>query len=450
MYEINLIGDIDSEVKEGYVNDKFLATELEEAKGQDLEIKINTLGGCVYTAFRMYDLLEDYKIKNKAVVTTITDQNCASSGIILLLAGNRRIVNNNTNPFIHEAWMEVVGTANYLLNSAFDLEDCNFKIAKLYAQKTALDYEEARELMGIETFFTPEESYNLGFATELSKVYNKLDYKLIIKNKLELKTNINMTKEEKSFFEMAKNFFLGSKEEKSDIKNKVVLTVADVEIDFMEIDTDVTPKVGDKANVDGKPAEGEYITKGGEKYSFEGGVLTEIEKEEDNSGNSDSAKNKLENKFEIVYQMNTNEKQNQVYNMLKAKGFMYPWITALYDTHVVFQDDYDSEFKRLEFNVDENNQVNPVGEAVKVFNTFLTQEEIDEIKTKETNIQNKINELTENLKTAQDKNKKFDDLNSEFQKLDKKEQRETKEVLETKEKFNFSQMKNNLKQIKNN
>lgn len=277
MYEINLIGDIDSEVKDGYVNDTFLATELENAKGQDLEIKINTLGGCVDTAFRMYDLLEDYKIKNKAVVTTITDQNCASSGIILLLAGNRRIVNNNTNPFIHEAWMEVVGTANYLLNSAFDLEDCNFKIAKLYAQKTALDYDEVRELMGIETFFTPEESYNLGFATELSKVYNKLDYKLIIKNKLELKTNINMTKEEKSFFEMAKNFFLGSKEEKSDIKNKVVLTVADVEIDFFEIDTDATPKVGDKANVDGKPAEGEYITKGGEKYSFEGGVLKEVE-----------------------------------------------------------------------------------------------------------------------------------------------------------------------------
>ena len=140
----------------------------------------------------------------------------------------------------------------------------------------------------------------------------------------------------------------------------------------------------------------------------------------------------------------------RVNQLLKAKGFMYSWITALYDTYVVFQDDYDSEFKRLEFNVDENNQVNPVGGAVKVFNTFLTQEEIDEIKTKETNIQNKINELTENLKTSQDKNKKFDDLESEFQKLNKKEQRETKEVVETKEKFNFSQMKNNLKQIKNN
>ena len=386
MYEINLIGDIDSEVKEGYVNDTFLANELEEAKGQDLEIKINTLGGCVDTAFRMYDLLEDYKLKNKAVVTTITDQNCASAGIILLLAGNRRIVNNNTNPFIHEAWMEVVGTANYLLNSAFDLEDCNFKIAKLYAQKTALDYDEARELMGVETFFTPEEAYNLGFATELSKVYNKLDYKLIIKNKLELKTNINManesySKEEVGVIRRFLNSFLGKDEIKPEIKNKVVLSVSDVEIDFMEIDTDATPKVGDKANVDGKPAEGEYITKGGEKYSFEGGVLTEIEKEE-----------------EVVQ-------------------------------------------------VDEEltNQLNEANTTIEALN-----KQIESQKTKFEDLQTKFNKLTEDHQKALNKVQKFDDLESEFQKLNKKEQRETKEVVETKEKFNFSQMKNNLKQIKNN
>ena len=379
MYDINLIGDIDSEVKEGFVNDTFLATELEEAKGQDLEIKINTLGGCVDTAFRMYDLLEDYKIKNKAVVTTITDQNCASSGIILLLAGNRRIVNNNTNPFIHEAWMEVVGTANYLLNSAFDLEDCNFKIAKLYAQKTALDYDEARELMGIETFFTPEESYNLGFATELSKVYNKLDYKLIIKNKLELKTNINMTKEEKSFFEMAKNFFLGSKEEKSDIKNKVVLTVADVEIDFFEIDTDATPEVGEKANVDGKPAEGEYITKGGEKYSFEGGVLKEVEKEEEVVQVDEDLTNQLNEANTTIETLNKQiEDKNAEFEDLKTK------FNKLNEDHqkalnkVQKFDDLNSEFQKLDKK--EQRETKEVLETKDKFNFSQMKNNLKQIK----------------------------------------------------------------------
>ena len=379
MYEINLIGDIDSEVKEGYVNDNFLATELEEAKGQDLEIKINTLGGCVDTAFRMYDLLEDYKIKNKAVVTTITDQNCASSGIILLLAGNRRIVNNNTNPFIHEAWMEVVGTANYLLNSAFDLEDCNFKIAKLYAQKTALDYDEARELMGIETFFTPEESYNLGFATELSKVYNKLDYKLIIKNKLELKTNINMTKEEKSFFEMAKNFFLGPKEENSDIKNKVVLTVSDVEIDFYEIDADSTPSVGDLAKVDGKPAEGEYITKGGEKYSFEGGVLKEVEKEEEVVQVDEDLTNQLNEANTTIETLNKQiEDKNAEFEDLKTK------FNKLNEDHqkalnkVQKFDDLNSEFQKLDKK--EQRETKEVLETKEKFNFSQMKNNLKQIK----------------------------------------------------------------------
>ena len=240
--------------------------------------------------------------------------------------------------------------------------------------------------MGVETFFTPEEAYNLGFATELSKVYNKLDYKLIIKNKLELKTNINManesySKEEVGVIRRFLNSFLGKDEIKPEIKNKVVLSVSDVEIDFMEIDTDATPKVGDKANVDGKPAEGEYITKGGEKYSFEGGVLTEIEKEE-----------------EVVQ-------------------------------------------------VDEEltNQLNEANTTIEALN-----KQIESQKTKFEDLQTKFNKLTEDHQKALNKVQKFDDLESEFQKLNKKEQRETKEVVETKEKFNFSQMKNNLKQIKNN
>lgn len=379
MYEINLIGDIDSEVKEGFVNDTFLADELKNAQGQDLEIKINTLGGCVDTAFRMYEMLEDYKIENKAVVTTITDQNCASSGIILLLAGNRRIVNNNTNPFIHEAWMEVVGTANHLLNSAFDLEDCNANIARLYAKKTALDYDEARELMGIETFFTPEEAYNLGFATELSKVYNKLDYKLIIKNKLELKTNINMTKEEKSFFEMAKNFFLGTKEEKTEIKNKVVLTVSDVEIDFIEIDTDANPKVGDKANVDGKPAEGEYITKGGEKYSFEGGVLTEIEKEEEVVQVDEELTNQLNEANATIETLNKQiESQKTEFEELQTK------FNKLTEDHqkalnkVQKFDDLESEFQKL--NKKEQRGTKEVVETKEKFNFSQMKNNLKQIK----------------------------------------------------------------------
>lgn len=77
---------------------------------------------------------------------------------------------------------------------------------------------------------------------------------------------------------MVKNFFAPSQ---TTIENKVEMTVADVEITFPEVEEGSDPKVGDKATIDGQPAEGEYIMKKGLTYKFEGGILTEIEEEKE-------------------------------------------------------------------------------------------------------------------------------------------------------------------------
>ena len=278
MYRINLNGDIGESLPINYLD---ITEQLNNANGQDLEIIINTLGGEVDEAFKIYDALEDYKRTNKATITTITDENCASSGVILLLAGNRRIVNKNSKPFVHNAWVSVYGAnSKDLKDIAEDLEQCDLMIAELYAKKTALSVEEALELMNNDYEFTPEESYNLGFATELSKVYNHKPQsaRLVIQNKLN--SNKQMSKE-KTFFEMARNFFLGEQQEETEtaIQNKIELTVSDAELDFYELDSDATPTLGDKANFDGKPAEGDFKMKNGKEYEFENGTLKEIKEE---------------------------------------------------------------------------------------------------------------------------------------------------------------------------
>lgn len=278
MYRINLNGDIGEDLPINYSD---ITAELNNANGQDLEIIINTLGGEVDEAFKIYDALEDYKRTNKATITTITDENCASSGVILLLAGNRRVVNKNSKPFVHNAWVSVYGAnSKDLKDIAEDLEQCDLMIAELYAKKTALSVEEALELMNNDYEFTPEESYNLGFATELSKVYNHKPQsaKLVIQNKLN--SNKQMSKE-KTFFEMCFNFFKTeqSEEQETQIQNKIELTVSDAELDFYELDSDATPTLGDKANFDGKPAEGDFKMKNGKEYEFENGTLKEIKEE---------------------------------------------------------------------------------------------------------------------------------------------------------------------------
>ena len=288
MYKINLVGDIGEDES---INFQSFQDTLNNANGNDLEITINTPGGCLDTAFDIYNLLETYKRDNKAIVTTVTNEQCASSGIILLLAGNRRIVNNNTEPFIHEAHFHIenaIATANELINAGYDLEDSNYKIASLYAQKTALDYDQARELMKLETSFTPEEAYNLGFATEKSKVYNKYESpKLIIYNKLKSNINnksINMSKDNK-IFDQILNLLKGR------VSNKVELTVSGDEVNFPDLSPDDVPKVGDAGFVDGKPAELEYRMQDGRKYVFADGKLTKIFE----PGENDPDENKADN-----------------------------------------------------------------------------------------------------------------------------------------------------------
>jgi regulator of replication initiation timing len=58
--------------------------------------------------------------------------------------------------------------------------------------------------------------------------------------------------------------------------NKIVFDFENVEIDFYEIAETAEPKIGDKANYNGKPANGEILSADGTTMVFENGVLIDI------------------------------------------------------------------------------------------------------------------------------------------------------------------------------
>lgn len=286
MYEIILKGVISLNEIEGAetINVSTLKPLLEDAGGQDLSIKINSVGGNVKDAFDMYYLLDEYRVKNKANITTITDEECASSAVILLLAGNERIVNNNSKPFVHEVYATVKGGADELINAGYEVEDTNFAIASLYSKRTNLDYEEARWFMRENKELTPDECFAFGIATRRSELYNfkESEKKKVLEkfNYKPIKTEI-MTKEEKgilsSFVDAMKNL----KETFSKHFNKKEMTSTDVEIDFPDVEDGSNPSVGDKATISGSAADGEYLMKSGKTYVFKNGVLDEIKEKEE-------------------------------------------------------------------------------------------------------------------------------------------------------------------------
>lgn len=295
MAEIKIYGDIvpfkwyndGSEIDLKDVSDMLSALSIKE--GEELIVNIHTFGGCTTTAFGIFNMLLRFKKDNNIKLTTRVDGWCASSGVIVLLAGDRRIGNKFAEPFVHNAWMWVmIADKNEAQKVYEELTKTDNQIATLYEDRTSISKDKALQLMNVDTFLTPEECMNYGFYTELENVYaaeNTLIFNSLRQrrqnnsnNNSEMSGKSNDQKpEKKTLIQELKNLvnvFTGG------AKNKIVFTAENKELDFYELAEDATPVVGDKALFDGKPAgesnDGEYVLATGETYKFTGEELTEI------------------------------------------------------------------------------------------------------------------------------------------------------------------------------
>ncbi|KUY29395.1 ATP-dependent Clp protease proteolytic subunit [Elizabethkingia ursingii] len=299
-HKIIIYGDI---VPFKWMNDgseyslKDLKDSLEElviSEGDELIIDIHTFGGDTTTAFGMYNLIKRFKTENSISVKTRVDGYCASSGVIILLAGDRenRIGSKYLKPFVHNAWSWSFAMDKNEAQKIFeDLDKVDNEIADLYAEETSITKEEALQFMNESRDLTIEECKKYGFYSELenvrvienSAVFNSIISRNV-QNRQKFQNNMS-DKNKKSAWNKLKNqiddFFGGA-------KNKIVYTADNSELDFYELGENDTPAVGDKAIFDGKAAgesnDGEYVMPSGETYKFMGEELTEIvAKAEDNA-----------------------------------------------------------------------------------------------------------------------------------------------------------------------
>ena len=199
---------------------------------------------------------------------------------------------SNAEFLIHNPWGWAGGEKEDIQKYADELEKLEDKIADFYASKTNLSKQEALDFMKVETTFTPEQALEKGFITEIAQVmravalYRPKNKKS--KNKTNKKTKMSkeaLTKKEanKKFKNLGDtlNGILNIVKGKEKAVNLIVQDANGVEIDFTELEADATPKVGDKATIDGESATGEYVMPSGETYVFENGELTEIKEAEE-------------------------------------------------------------------------------------------------------------------------------------------------------------------------
>ena len=150
---------------------------LDEAKGKELNIYVNSGGGSVFAGMAIYNMLKRHE-GNK---TVYVDGLAGSIASVIALAGDRVVIPSNAYMMIHKPWIYSMGNANELREQANMLDKIEEGILNVYSEnlKEDVDIEEIKEMVNNETWLTGEDAskyFNIELSTNIEAVACISDY----------------------------------------------------------------------------------------------------------------------------------------------------------------------------------------------------------------------------------------------------------------------------------
>ncbi len=135
---------------------------IQEAKGEDLEVEINSGGGDVVAANEIYTALRMYQGK----VTNIISGMAASAASYIATARNCKITPVGIF-MIHNAAGGARGDYHAMDKESEILQTVNRAIVAAYMEKTHMNQQELLDLMDKESWMTAQEALNYGFVDSI-------------------------------------------------------------------------------------------------------------------------------------------------------------------------------------------------------------------------------------------------------------------------------------------
>lgn len=160
MKEILIYAQIGDTMWDEGVSAGQIKAELDEADGEDVNVRINSAGGSVFEGYAIYSLLKDYKGK----VTIIIDSLCASIASVIAMAGDEIQIADNGMVMIHNPMGGAFGGSDEMRKTANLLDKIQLQIMDTYAKRTGLDQETIAKMMAEETWFNATEAMQYHFA----------------------------------------------------------------------------------------------------------------------------------------------------------------------------------------------------------------------------------------------------------------------------------------------
>lgn len=167
--DLDIYGDIRSEGfwgnKESDMNAYKLSRQLEEldAGVTQINVNINSYGGEVSEGIAIYNALR----RHSAKVVTRCDGMACSIASVIFMAGTERVMYEPSMLMIHNASTGGWGTAAELRKAADDAEKITSMSKAAYLQSVSITEEELTRLMDAETWISPAEALEWGFATSV-------------------------------------------------------------------------------------------------------------------------------------------------------------------------------------------------------------------------------------------------------------------------------------------
>lgn len=148
----------------GGVTAKSVAAAIQEAGSFDrIALRINSPGGDCFEGVTIYNLL---RAQGKPV-DVFVDGLAASAASVIAMAGDTVGMGAGAMIMIHNAASFAYGDAPELRKIADMLEKISVTVGDIYVRKTGQSAEEVKSLMDAETWLSPQEAVDKGFADKV-------------------------------------------------------------------------------------------------------------------------------------------------------------------------------------------------------------------------------------------------------------------------------------------
>jgi ATP-dependent Clp protease, protease subunit len=289
--------------------DVHLANVIQQVQSNALatsyNVHINSMGGIVDVGFDIYNYLRSIG----KPITTIGNGMVASIATVIFMAGDKRVLRENTEFMIHMPSGGIDNATSVEIEAYNEmLKKYDKKVVDFYIQATGLSKEAIEPLLINETWVDMELAKAMNFITEEP-------FKVSAKAVYNFKSNNKMTNEDRSWIEekFAKITALFAKP----IKNIILQDANGVSIEFPEVADGEDVTVGAKGLIEGQPVpDGTYImpSLGNASVTFVGGAVSDIVAEGDSNEEMEALKQENEALKEQLATANAEvvEKESQI------------------------------------------------------------------------------------------------------------------------------------------